>query len=285
MKLTLGRHSSTAEACMTTLFTSVFTITDIKRNHRKKMRKFITNGLIIREQNIGEKDKLITVLTDDHGVVKGFARGAKDIKSSKCASTNLLSYSRLTMYKGKDSYSIGDARVIKVFGGLRNSIENMYLSQYFCELALYIAPKEQEAKEYLSLILNALYLLSENKRSIFTVKACVELRLMCLAGYMPDLVMCRECGAYDSEKMFFLPRTGQLICSNCIPKDFAEHKIQINISTTTALRHCCYADKEKLFSFSMPDEDLKTLNFCSEEYIKFILEKDFKTLQFFKSIT
>ena len=87
--------------------------------------KFMTNGLIIKEQNIGEKDKLVTILTDTHGVVKAFARGAKDIKSPKCAATGLLSYSKLTLHKGKDSYIVGDAKSLRIFSGLRTSIENM----------------------------------------------------------------------------------------------------------------------------------------------------------------
>ena len=109
--------------------------------------KFMTNGLIIKEQNIGEKDKLVTILTDTHGVVKAFARGAKDIKSPKCAATGLLSYSKLTLHKGKDSYIVGDAKSLRIFSGLRTSIENMYCAQYFCELAAYLCPKEQEADE------------------------------------------------------------------------------------------------------------------------------------------
>ncbi len=270
---------------MTILYIKVSMTMDFKRIYRKAMKKFITNGLIIKEQNIGEKDKLLTVLTESHGVVKGFAKGAKDIKSSKCAATGLLSYSKLTLYKSKDSYIIGDARIIKVFSGLRNSIENMYLSQYFCELSAFICPKEQEANEYLKLVLNALYLLSENKRDLFVVKSCVELRLMCLAGYMPDIIMCKYCGEYNKDRMYFLPRTGQLICGDCIENSPEEYKIPLNPSSTTALRHCCYADKEKLFSFTLPERDLKSLNVCSEEYIKFMLEKDFRTLKFFKSIT
>lgn len=247
--------------------------------------KFITNGLIIKEQNIGEKDKLVTVLTESHGIVKGFAHGAKDIKNQKCAATGLLCYSRLTLHKSKDSYIIGDARAVKIFSGLRNSIEAMYLGQYFCELAAALCPKEQEAGAHLSLILNALYLLSEQKRHPLVVKACVELRLMCLAGYMPDIMMCRECGEYEKDDMCFLPRTGQFICRECYEKDeSADAKINLNRSVVTAMRHCCYADNDKLFNFTVPESDLKLLNFCSEEYMRFILERSFKTLQFLKDI-
>lgn len=246
--------------------------------------KTITRGLIIREQNIGEKDKLVTILTEDFGVVKGFVHGAKDIKSSKCSATCLLTYSRLTLYKRKDSYIIGDAKAIKAFVGLGKSIEKMYLAQYFCQLAQHICPREQEAKEQLSLILNGLYLLSENIRKDMLVKACVEIRLMCLSGYMPDLTMCKECGEYQADTMVFLPKTGQLVCKNCYDKSSESFRIFLNPTVTTAFRHCCYADTEKLFSFTLPDQDLDKLNFAVEEYIKFMLEKDFSTLQFLKGI-
>ncbi len=247
--------------------------------------KFITNGLIIREQNIREKDKLVTVLTESHGVIKGFVHGAKDIKSSKSAATTLLAYSRLTVHPRKDNYLIGDAKAVKIFSGLRNSIENMYLAQYFCELAGAVCPKEQEAKEHLRVILNGLYLLSENKKPFNLVKPCVEFRLMCLSGYMPDIMMCKQCGEYEKDIMCFLPKTGQLICKDCFDKaENFDYKINLNRSQLTAMRHCCYVDTEKLFSFSLPENDLKVLNFCGEEYIKFILERDFKTLRFLKGL-
>lgn len=247
--------------------------------------KSITNALIVKEQNIGEKNKLVTALTESHGIIKGFAHGAKDIKSPKSAATGLLSYSRLTLHKSRDSYIIGDAKAQKIFTGLSLDIEKMYTAQYFCELALFICPKEQEASQQLRLILNALYLLSEGKREPALVKPCVELRLMCLAGYMPDIMMCRECGEYEKESMCFLPQNGQLVCRDCYETHrLTDNRIHLNKSVLKALRHCCYADGDKLFSFSIPSGDLKTLNFCSEEYIRMILERRFKTLEFLKSL-
>ena len=44
---------------------------------------FNENGLILKEQNIGERDKLVTVLTANHGVLRAFVRGAKAVKSKK----------------------------------------------------------------------------------------------------------------------------------------------------------------------------------------------------------
>lgn len=246
--------------------------------------KFRTEGLIIKEQNIGEKDRLVFVLTKSNGVIRAFVKGANNIKNQKCAATSLLAYSRLTIYKSRDAYIIGDAQSVKIFSKLRSNIRNMCLAQYFCELALVICPKEQPAEKYLSLILNSLYLLSEEKRSPQLVKPCLEMRMASMAGYMPDLRMCRICGEYQPNVMCFLPQTGMLECKTC-RTDLSNHAVSLNPSTLTALRHTIYADDDKLFSFALPDDDLEVLNSASESYLKYRFERDFKTLTFYKTIS
>ena len=47
-------------------------------------------GLILKEQNIGENDKLVTVLTDSLGVLRAFVRGAKKLSSKKQSATVLF---------------------------------------------------------------------------------------------------------------------------------------------------------------------------------------------------
>ena len=104
--------------------------------------KFKTKGLVLKQQNIGERDRLVWVLTEDRGILRAFARGAKNIKSPKCAGTGLLSYSSLTVFEGRDSYSIDEAEALEQFVGLRQDIENMSLAQYFCELCLHLCPEK-----------------------------------------------------------------------------------------------------------------------------------------------
>lgn len=246
--------------------------------------KFQTDGLIIKEQNIGEQDKLVYALTKSNGIIKAFVRGAKNIKNQKCAATSLLSYSRLTIYKGRDSYIIGEARSIRIFSKLRSDVANMCLAQYFCELAITICPQEQNAEKFLSLVLNSIYLLSEGKRSAKLIKPCLEMRMASMAGYMPDLRMCRECGEYSADIMYFLPRTGMLECYACHTNK-TELAVMLKPSTLLALRHTVYADDNKLFSFSLPEEELDVLNTASESYLKYRFEKDFSTLTFYKAIT
>lgn len=211
--------------------------------------KFQTMGLIVKEQNIGEQDKLVHALTATNGIIKAFVRGAKNIKNQKCAATSLLTYSRLTVYKGRESYIIGDAIPERIFSKLRGDVVKTCLAQYFCELAITICPREQNSEEFLKLILNSLYLLSENKRSPQLIKPCLEMRLASLAGYMPDLRMCRICGEYLCDNMLFLPKSGTIECADC-HRENGDMKILLNRSSLTALRHTVYADDNKLFSFA-----------------------------------
>lgn len=245
--------------------------------------RFKTKGLILRQQNIGERDKLVWALTESHGVIRAFARGAKSIKSAKSAGTSLLVYSDLSIFEGRDSYSIDEAVAIEQFIGLRSDVENMSLAQYFAELCLNLCPTGQEAPEHLRLTLNSLYLLANRKRPPLQVKACFEMRLITLTGYMPDLVMCADCGEYESAEMVFVPHTGKLYCAGCADQSGVQG-VRLPAAAVTALRHTVYADFEKLFSFELKEELLPLLSFAGERYIACMTQKDYPTLQFYKQL-
>ena len=168
----------------------------------------VTQGLIIKEQAVGESDRLVTILTKDEGVVRAFARRAKNLKDSKNAATGLLCYSRLKLSKGRDTYNVNEAFPIEVFFGLRKDVTALALAQYFCQLAVELVPEGVESSEYLRLVLNALHFLCQGTRPQPLLKAIVELRMVSEAGYMPNLAYCANCGAYQAERMYFKKSTG-----------------------------------------------------------------------------
>ena len=245
--------------------------------------KISTDGLIIGEQNIGDQDRLITVLTRKKGVIRAFVKNCRSLKSSKGSATRLLCYSRLVLYVSRDSYIIDDAVCEEMFIKLRTDIVNMSLAQYFCELSGFLAPKETNAEDYLRLLLNALYLLCNNKRPPAVIKSAVELRMLCFSGYMPDLVCCNSCKEYEAKVMYFLPKSGKLICDDCI-HDINEQSIKIGMGVTTAMRYCIYAEQNKMFNFKLSDNGLKLLESCCEQYIFYTTSHNFKTLEFYKTI-
>ena len=77
--------------------------------------KLSTDGLIIGEQNIGEQDRLVTVLTQKRGVIRAFVKNCRSLKSAKGSSTRLLCYSRLTLYVNRDTYIVDEAVCQEMF--------------------------------------------------------------------------------------------------------------------------------------------------------------------------
>lgn len=240
-----------------------------------------TDGLIIREQVIGERDRLVTVLTREMGVIRAFVRGAKNIKSRMASSTGLLCYSRLSIYEGKDKYIIEDAVPLEVFFELRDDIVRLSLAQYFLELDYELAPKEEHAEDCLRLTLNALHMLARGKMEPAAVKPIVELRLLSYAGYMPDVVACRGCGEYLTDRMFFLPPEGCLYCGRCAHPAGC---VGLSSGAVQAMRHIVLAEPSRLFSFRLSDSSLRELNEASEQYLLAQTRRKYKTLDFYHTV-
>lgn len=244
-----------------------------------------TDGLVIREINVGDNDRIITILTREKGIVRASARGARRVKSHISSATTLLSFSAFTLFHGREKYIINEAEPLGFFLGLREDIERLTLAQYFAELALKLAPEEEPANDYLRLILNGLHLLSEGKRPPLLVKAAVELRMLSLSGYMPDLVACRSCGSFEHEIMCLDIKNGNIECGFC-----AEHpeasggNFILRSSSLAAMRHIIYSDFEKIFSFSLSDGSLKELSRASEAYLLFCNDRGFATLDFYHTL-
>ncbi|MDD4698957.1 MAG: DNA repair protein RecO [Oscillospiraceae bacterium] len=241
-----------------------------------------TDGLIIKENNVGESDRAVVILTRDKGIIRAFVPGARRLRNKNSSSTGMLCYSNIVLFKSRDTYKIDEASAIEVFFSLRSDIVILTVAQYICELCLNLAPEEDRAEDYLRLALNSLHFLSKNKLPIELVKAITELRMMALSGYMPNLVACNKCSLYESDRMFFDPLHGLLYCDNCKPTNAM--LFRVNPTVLTAMRHIVYSEFNKLYSFTIPDNDLKQLSEIVEKYLVMQTEHKFKTLDFLHSL-
>lgn len=241
-----------------------------------------TQGLIIKETNIGENDKLLTILTRNHGIIRAFADGVRRFKGKNSAATCTFCYADFSLYKSKDTYKINDIIPIELFFDLRYNIEALSLAQYFCEIILKITPEDFEPENYLRLMLNSLHLLVKNKKPIEQIKAVTEFKLASLAGFMPNLINCGGCGNMENKKIWLSAFDGSIYCSDCVKGK--EGTVPINSTVLAAMRHIVYSDFAKIYSFQIPDKDLKLLSLIGEKYVSAQFDFHFKTLNFYKSI-
>lgn len=242
--------------------------------------KLECKGIIIREQTVGESDKLVTLLSDEYGLIKAFVRKAKSIKSNNMSSTSLFAYGDYTLYRTKDAYVIENATPIEVFFDLRKDIEALSLAQYFAQLTYYLGHEEQPSHEMLRLILNALHLLCKGSKSHKLIKCAVELRMLALGGYMPDLLACYRCGTYESDIMYFDIQEGCIYCKDC----YRNNAVTTPLSVITAMRYICLVDIGKVFSFNVSDENMDILSCAIEKYLLSRVEGRLTTLEFYKTI-
>lgn len=239
-----------------------------------------TDGLIIRENNnVGESDRFVTVLTRDFGVIDASVRGARRLKNHNGPATQLLCYSRLSLYRGREKYIVDNAEPLQVFFDVRGQLNKLALAQYFCELSRVLAPAEEPAEEQLRLLLNALHYLSKDSRPLPLIKAVVELRLLCAAGYTPNLVSCIGCGG--EEGAFFSPVQGILLCASC---GGVQTALPISRGVLAAMRHVVYAPFEKCFAFTLSQEELRELATLSERFLLAQVDRSFNTLEFYHTL-
>lgn len=243
-----------------------------------------TDGLIIRVTNVGESDRIATILTRKCGVIRASARGARRLKSRMSTSSRLLCYSDFTLFGGREKYIINEAEPLEFFMEVNGDLLKLALAQYFAELSGFLAPKEEPAEIYLRLALNALHLLGEGKKQAALLKAAFEMRILTLSGYMPDIVACRECGTYESPVMYFDPLAGNLLCSHCAADHPHNGYIALSSGALLALRHTVYVDFERLFSFTLTQDPLHEMSAAAEQYTLCMLERTFPTLDFYKRL-
>lgn len=239
---------------------------------------------VIRERSIGEDDRLLTLLTQDLGVIGAYVKGARKIKGKLLSSVGLLSYSRFVLFKSKDRYIVDSADAERVFFGIRQDIERLSLASWFAQLLAQLVHENEPSGEYLRLFLNTLHLLEEARLPIWHIKPVFELRVLSMAGYMPDLVACRECGCFESDVMHLLPVSGELICDACVGEAIPDGAVLIEPGILAAMRHILYSPPGRIFSFRLTSDKLQRLSDITEQYLHCQLERSFPTLEFFHTL-
>lgn len=248
-----------------------------------------TKGIVLKQRNIGENDRILTLLTASMGLIEGAARRVKSPKSPLAAACQLFAYSEFCLFRGRQSYYIIDsAETLHSFYPLRMDVEKTALAGYFCELTDQLSPTPDNSGEILRLLLNTLHFLQEDKQENGWLKSLYELRVLSAAGFMPNLVGCAECGEYEKEGMLFLPLEGILICSDCFAASPYNRQNVIRAklppAVLAAMRHIVFSEPERLFSFRLTGSSLALFTRITEIYVRLHTEGKFPSLEVYRSL-
>ncbi len=242
--------------------------------------KTTTEGLVIWETKTGEADRVITILTGN-GVISAYAKNSLRPKNKLTSPTAMLGYSEFELFSGKNMFTVDDAQSRLRFVRLMADARGYALAVYFCELLKLLAPIEDDAGDFLSLALNALYLLDEGKKPAWLVKCVFELRVMALAGYEPQVESCAAC-AGEVGAGYFDAENGVMLCEKCAAS--LARNVNCRAGMAAALRYILGAPSGRAASFTLAEGSRKPFAALCEDYVARRVERRLPTLDFYAAL-
>lgn len=231
-----------------------------------------TKGIIIAENNMGDFDKMVTLLTPN-GKIGCSARGSRRPKSQLMAGTQFLCFGEYMLFKGSSTYTLNSCETIEVFYKIRTDLDKLEYASHITKIIQDVTDENQNTYKILQLYLNTLYVISETDMDLEFVLSIFKLRLMCLLGFSPRVQKCIECSKEENLNYFSLKDSG-LKCNTCSKQDTGA--IEISETTKKAIQYITMAPPKKLFSFNISEENKKQLSMISKLYTDLKLEKEYK---------
>lgn len=223
------------------------------------------SGIIISESNLGDYDKMLTMLTPGLGKISCVAKGARRPKSALLAGTQLFCFGEYLMYKGANTYNINSCETIEVFYNLRTDFDKLNTAIEITKIIRNVTDENENCYRILQLYLNTLYTLSETDKNLELVDSIFKLKILCLLGFAPRINECVNCKDKENIKYFSIKDNG-FKCENCGKLD--KGAISVSESTISAIKYIVLAPPKKLYSFNLKDESLEELKMITKLYFE-----------------
>lgn len=240
-----------------------------------------TKGLILKQTSYGESGKILTVLTEEYGIISVNARGVRRYKSRQSAAAQVFCYNEFVLFASKGFYSLMSADIIESFYNLRNNIDGLSLASYLADITYTAMQPSNPDKTVLQMLLNSLYAISEGCYSLDKIKCVYEIRLISQAGFMPQLKQCGVCEGKENIESFSIS-LNSIICKSCIRPQY--DCFPLSPTAYKAFYYIVSSPEKKIFSFDVHKECIAELNTISERYVSKHLERRFSSLEYYLSI-
>lgn len=171
-----------------------------------------TEGIVLKSMEYGEADLIVTYLTRDLGIKKGFARSARKIKSRFAGSLEPMTHARISLM-GKEGASLPrltQSDILHPFQGLREGYACFVRICSMVELLCGLLPEDVAHRRVYDFMLVMLRRMEEQCRPLDSL--IFKARLLGMKGYAPRLGGCSRCPA---DSAWFYPSQGATMCDKC----------------------------------------------------------------------
>jgi len=180
-----------------------------------RSRLYRVSGVIIRQRNLGEADRVIVLLTRERGKLSGVARGVRRPRSKLAGSLQLFCHGRFLLAAGRSLDIITQVQLADAFSGLGSDLSRLSHASYVCELVDVLTEEGAPDEAIYDLVIAALHALNEGGDPA-TVVRVFELKLLTHLGYGPEVYTCVSCGAeVEGGEPGFSAQEGGILCHRC----------------------------------------------------------------------
>ena len=155
---------------------------------------FSQTGIVLKKTKLGETDVILTILSDDGGLVQGVLKGARNPKSKTVGKAELFSEQKILFAQGKSLNIITESTIEKARKKLTTSYDSLLAASVVAELALKTSAPENPHERFFALTHAAFDALETHPaEASYALVAAYFVKALALQGYRPTLEVCASC--------------------------------------------------------------------------------------------
>jgi DNA repair protein RecO (recombination protein O) len=242
-------------------------------------RSYKTRAIVLAHFDLGEADRIITLLTPEDGKLRAIAKGVRRPRSRIGGSVEPFAELDVVLARGRSLDVITQVGVAHAWLHLRDALESTATAWYLGELADRAVEERAGAHPVYGLLRRGCQLLDDGMAP-GRVARWFEMGLADALGVRPELDRCIECDRVleEDESFRWVPALGGVLCTRH-PAPPAETR-PLSLSALKLLRAYRRLDVEAIAALRLPTEVETEVESHLRRYIRFILEREARALAF-----
>jgi DNA repair protein RecO (recombination protein O) len=177
-----------------------------------------TEAIVLRSMRFSEADRILHLYTADRGRIGAIAKGVRKTKSRFGARLEPLSHVELMLHQGSgELQTITGVELLRSHRAAREDAYRLNVGLIGAEAMLRLFGEPEANDRAFAALARFLDLLDEapireTRPPVDALALSFQLKLLWLAGYLPHLTSCVECGA-EGELVGFSARAGGAVCA------------------------------------------------------------------------
>lgn len=177
-----------------------------------------TESLILKCYSLAEADRIVVLFTQDHGVVRAVAKGAKRLKSKFGSGLEPFSVVRITYFEKEvvELVSVQKIELHRSYFAAASNPEFLNKFSYLADLLVALSPPHDPNETLYRMVKACLNTAEADSSTLAAVGVYFELWLLRLNGLLPDWSRCSECRReFNETDIADITASFHLLCSNC----------------------------------------------------------------------